>query len=367
MSYNGIGLSTARGSGTNGYVQRNLSTLRPRERTRDNQPIDDRPPPMRKANKEILDHAKKRQIELQCAVLQDDLEARGDVSEDEIDAQVDKLRQELLGNLERMTQDVKTLQEHQVHELAEAKEKADARAREAFGIGKDFVAGAAFDRDLQARLKQDKTLERQRREEEREQRAAERAAEMEKRKKEMAKKAQQDAKRAKADEADAMLGILVSVQLHARRSGEVVLGRRAKSAAVAHHRHAHAHQLQGETAKTAKSAGAAEDRRARSCARQTPAGAEMYPVRPSGVAKVGSSRGTPSSLAIPLTHANSLSLPLAFNVPLTRASSSQSVTVAFAIDIALTLTLSITISFASSSPPTEVFAQQLGIPVPVPV
>lgn len=28
MSYNGIGLSTVRGSGTNGYVQRNLSTVR---------------------------------------------------------------------------------------------------------------------------------------------------------------------------------------------------------------------------------------------------------------------------------------------------------------------------------------------------
>ena len=28
MSYNGIGLSTVRGSGTNGYVQRNLSAVR---------------------------------------------------------------------------------------------------------------------------------------------------------------------------------------------------------------------------------------------------------------------------------------------------------------------------------------------------
>ena len=28
MSYNGIGLSTVRGSGTNGYIQRNLSAVR---------------------------------------------------------------------------------------------------------------------------------------------------------------------------------------------------------------------------------------------------------------------------------------------------------------------------------------------------
>ena len=35
MSYNGIGLGTARGSGTNGYIQRNLSTIR---RARDKVP-----------------------------------------------------------------------------------------------------------------------------------------------------------------------------------------------------------------------------------------------------------------------------------------------------------------------------------------
>ncbi|KAJ3158390.1 RNA-splicing factor [Geranomyces michiganensis] len=113
MSYNGIGLSTARGSGTNGYVQRNLSTLRPRERIRDQPVIDDRPPPIRKANKEILDHQKKREVELKCAVLQDELEAQGELSEDEVEARVDALRTQLLGNLERMTQDVKKLQEHQ--------------------------------------------------------------------------------------------------------------------------------------------------------------------------------------------------------------------------------------------------------------
>ncbi|TPX56636.1 hypothetical protein PhCBS80983_g04382 [Powellomyces hirtus] len=145
--YNGIGLSTARGSGTNGYVQRNLSSLRPRERIQD-QPFDDKPPPIRKPNKDILDHQKKREVEVKCMELQDQLEAQ-DIPDDEVEARVDSLRQELLKNLERMSQDVKKLQEHQVHELAEAKEKADARTRAAFGIRDDFVAGAAFDRDLQ--------------------------------------------------------------------------------------------------------------------------------------------------------------------------------------------------------------------------
>ena len=34
MSYNGVGLSTARGSGTNGYVQRNLSHIKAKPATR---------------------------------------------------------------------------------------------------------------------------------------------------------------------------------------------------------------------------------------------------------------------------------------------------------------------------------------------
>ncbi|KAJ3133235.1 RNA-splicing factor [Geranomyces variabilis] len=352
MSYNGIGLSTARGSGTNGYVQRNLSTLRPRERTRD-QPIDDRPPPMRKANKEILDHAKKRQIELQCAVLQDELEARGDLSEDEIDAQVDKLRKELLGNLERMTQDVKKLQEHQVHELAEAKEKADARAREAFGIGKDFVAGAAFDRDLQAQIKKDKMLERQRREEEREQRAIERAAELEKRKKDMAKKAEQDAKRIKLEreergtvrvdrrqEADRYRGGRDAVDSRRRPASRSPVGKGPR-----------------ETVKMVKFAVAAEDHHARFRARQTPADAETCPDHPLGVVKVANS-------ATAVAHHHGLPSVVVTHRLLALARVHQSakvvsVTVTFSLVIALALALCIAISFASSSAPAEVLAQQL--------
>lgn len=74
--YNGIGLQTARGSGTNGYVQKNLSYLRPRE------PL----PGMNEAEAKarvvtpdagILDHERRRKIELECLELQDELEERG--------------------------------------------------------------------------------------------------------------------------------------------------------------------------------------------------------------------------------------------------------------------------------------------------
>ncbi|KAI9009616.1 cwf21 domain-containing protein [Gaertneriomyces semiglobifer] len=154
--YNGIGLSTARGSGTNGYVQRNLSSLRPRERRQDNASIDDlKPFQMRKANQDILEHEKKREVEVKCLHLQEQLESEG-MSEEDVEARVDAMRQELLQNLEHMKRDSKKLQEYQVHQMAEAKEKANERAKHALGISNDFVSGAAFDRDLQEKLKQER-------------------------------------------------------------------------------------------------------------------------------------------------------------------------------------------------------------------
>lgn len=77
MSYNGIGLSTARGSGTNGYVVRNLSTLKYRQRDfKPTDPYDDEPK-LRKPNAELVLHEQKRSIEIKCATLQDELEDEG--------------------------------------------------------------------------------------------------------------------------------------------------------------------------------------------------------------------------------------------------------------------------------------------------
>lgn len=79
--YNGIGLQTARGSGTNGYVQRNLSFIRTTKDKIDYRTEEDfrkldatvnRPP-----NQEILAHQRKRQIELKCLELRESLEEKG--------------------------------------------------------------------------------------------------------------------------------------------------------------------------------------------------------------------------------------------------------------------------------------------------
>lgn len=79
--YNGIGLNTARGSGTNGYVQRNLSTVNQARQKVDYKTDDElraldrqlsRPP-----NAEILDHQRKRQVEVKCLEYREELEDRG--------------------------------------------------------------------------------------------------------------------------------------------------------------------------------------------------------------------------------------------------------------------------------------------------
>ena len=79
--YNNIGLQTARGSGTNGYVQRNLSLVRMRKENVNYRTDEDlarlENTNSRKPNKEILEHDRKRQIEVKCVELQDMMEDQG--------------------------------------------------------------------------------------------------------------------------------------------------------------------------------------------------------------------------------------------------------------------------------------------------
>ena len=70
-----VGLSTPRGSGTSGYVQRNLAHLKPRDRVA--------PYPAKEAelrheqrqpDKGILEHDRKREVEVKVLELRDKLE-----------------------------------------------------------------------------------------------------------------------------------------------------------------------------------------------------------------------------------------------------------------------------------------------------
>lgn len=70
--YNGIGLKTPRGSGTNGYIQRNLSFAKPRV-NKTYQYDAEAVKPARKPSAEVLLHKSKREVELECVLLQEEL------------------------------------------------------------------------------------------------------------------------------------------------------------------------------------------------------------------------------------------------------------------------------------------------------
>lgn len=75
--YNGIGLLTARGSGTSGHVQTNKFNLRGRPPPRQDFNEDREMPVNKQPNTAILEHNKKREIELKVAQMVAELEDAG--------------------------------------------------------------------------------------------------------------------------------------------------------------------------------------------------------------------------------------------------------------------------------------------------
>lgn len=77
MSSN-VGLNTPRGSGTSGYVQRNLALVKPRDQaapySKDLSSLKHR---QRQPDKEILEHDRKRDVEVKVFELRDRLEDEG--------------------------------------------------------------------------------------------------------------------------------------------------------------------------------------------------------------------------------------------------------------------------------------------------
>ena len=167
-----VGLSTPRGSGTSGYVQKNLAAMRPRDRgapysTEDNL----REYKQRQPDKGILEHDRKREVEVKVFELRDTLEEEGygqalasglsgpelqlltwngRVDEEEIDDRCDQLRKKLLADMDRpgvgKAPARKGFKMHQVHELADQKIKESERLRQALKIGKDYEEGGHWKR-----------------------------------------------------------------------------------------------------------------------------------------------------------------------------------------------------------------------------
>lgn len=179
MSSN-VGLTTPRGSGTSGYVQRNSAFIKPRAAGY-GAPY---PPTsasfkQRMPDKQILEHDRMRAIEVQVMEERERLEEENErieeeaaaskrskngkksdkeegeeeeeqekvLTEEEIDERCEVLRQKLLKESEDGQRKMgppkkgRNLKSYQVHELAEAKIEESERLRRALGIREDRDTG----------------------------------------------------------------------------------------------------------------------------------------------------------------------------------------------------------------------------------
>ncbi|KAE8147997.1 hypothetical protein BDV25DRAFT_159155 [Aspergillus avenaceus] len=186
MSSN-VGLSTPRGSGTSGYVQKNWAFMKPRNAgygapyppVSGNGSDAGRPFKQRQPDKQILEHDRRRAIEVKVMEERDRLEEENErieeegkkeeegeeeedqderiLTEEEIDERCEILRRRLLKDLEEEEEEVgerrgnlrgregprerRQLKSYQVHELAEAKIEESERLRRALGIREDRETG----------------------------------------------------------------------------------------------------------------------------------------------------------------------------------------------------------------------------------
>ncbi|KAK2588868.1 hypothetical protein KPH14_001734 [Odynerus spinipes] len=152
--YNGIGLQTPRGSGTNGHVQRNWAIVR---KTKDkvNYKTDEGKLDQlnKQPNKEILDHVRKRKVEVKCAELADILEEQG-LTTEEVTKKVESYRSMLMGTEMKTNaprDEFGRINVRETHQIAEAQQEKNAKLREAFGISEFFVEGSSLDPERRAR------------------------------------------------------------------------------------------------------------------------------------------------------------------------------------------------------------------------
>ncbi|PTB67859.1 cwf21-domain-containing protein [Trichoderma citrinoviride] len=146
-----VGLSTPRGSGTSGYVQRNLAQVRPRDYAAPYPKDRDMRHKQRQPDKAILEHDRKREIEVKVFELRDQLEEEEYVyfldrqrGQEEIDRRCDELRKKLLAEMNSKNKNNaprRAFKEHQVHEMADAKIKESERLRRALKISSDYEEG----------------------------------------------------------------------------------------------------------------------------------------------------------------------------------------------------------------------------------
>jgi hypothetical protein len=150
--YNGIGLTTVRGSATSGHVTKNLSYVKPeffRRKVDTNANVgqyqqhhqqqrsyahdkEKMGPPRQSADKEILEHNRKRELEAKIFEIRETMMEQG-FSEEEIQDRVDKLARNHQTAAGKSGGGFST----DSHELASRKYEENARLARAFGVDTD--------------------------------------------------------------------------------------------------------------------------------------------------------------------------------------------------------------------------------------
>ncbi|XP_007010627.2 PREDICTED: serine/arginine repetitive matrix protein 2 [Theobroma cacao] len=143
--YNGIGLTTPRGSGSNGYVQSNKFFVKPKT----NRLTDTTRPfeagqgtaglTTKKPDKDILEHDRKRQIELKLVILEDKLTEQRYTNSEIADKLVQarkalEAQDEEEGEVIPTPAHQKKVSDTQTHQVAVRKEKQMETLRAALGI-----------------------------------------------------------------------------------------------------------------------------------------------------------------------------------------------------------------------------------------
>ncbi|CCA69107.1 hypothetical protein PIIN_03007 [Serendipita indica DSM 11827] len=121
----------------------------------------------REPDKEILEHERKRKIEVACFELRVKLEDE-EIPEDEIEKQVDALREKLLAQKVNMTNVRQQFKPSDTHAILAAKKVEMDRMARALGTSSDYVEGKAFDPAHAEEMRQQRIARREEKEREEE-------------------------------------------------------------------------------------------------------------------------------------------------------------------------------------------------------
>ena len=151
--FGGVGIPSAKGTGTNGYVERALGYLpkdyKPGSYGEIIRQMKANPAPIkRKINDDIILHEEKHKIEVELYDLKEKYENEKKYTEDEIKEKINNERKRLYHLLERREADF--MDKNETHQKGKLKDAQMKIIRDALKIKKEYNLGEGFDFTLQA-------------------------------------------------------------------------------------------------------------------------------------------------------------------------------------------------------------------------